>query len=64
MIEIPNIDMWFICRNEDLSVIHYFFNKANNQIGTGQPIVEEFISEEDWIKRLLELGIIPEPPIE
>ena len=54
--------MWFICRNEDLSVIHYFFNPANNQIGTGQPIVEEFNNEEDWLERLLELGIVPEPP--
>ena len=60
MIETPNIDTWFICRNEDNTVIHYFFNPANNQIGTGQPIVEEFTNEADWLARLKELGITPE----
>jgi len=60
MIEIPNIDTWFICRNEDLTVIHYFFNPANNQVGTGQPIIEEYDNEADWIIRLKELGITPE----
>lgn len=64
MIETPNIDMWFICRNEDNTVIHYFFNPANNQVGTGQPIVEEYTNEADWLIRLAELGITPEPPIE
>ncbi len=60
MIETPNIDMWFICRNEDNTVIHYFFNPANNQVGTGQPIVEEYTNEADWLERLKELGITPE----
>jgi hypothetical protein len=52
--------MWFICRNEDLTVIHYFFNPANNQMDTGQPIVEEYTNEADWLIRLAELGITPE----
>jgi len=60
MIETPSIDTWFICRNEDNTVIHYFFNPANNQIGTGQPIVEEYDNEADWLERLKELGITPE----
>lgn len=60
MTETPNIDMWFICRNEDLTVIHYFFNPANNQVGTGQPIIEEYDNEADWLIRLKELGITPE----
>jgi len=60
MTETPNIDMWFICRNEDLTVIHYFFNPANNQMDTGQPIVEEYTNEADWLARLAELGITPE----
>lgn len=64
MIETPNIDTWFICRNEDNTVIHYFFNPANNQIGTGQLIVEEYTNEADWLARLKELGITPEPPVE
>lgn len=59
MTETPNIDMWFICRNEDLTVIHYFFNPANNEMDTGQPIVEEFDNEADWLIRLKELGITP-----
>jgi len=60
MTETPNIDMWFICRNEDLSVIHYFFNPANNEMDTGQPIIEEYTNEADWLERLKELGITPE----
>jgi hypothetical protein len=60
MIKTPNIDTWFICRNEDNTVIHYFFNPANNQVGTGQPIIEEFDNEADWLERLKELGITPE----
>lgn len=60
MTETPNIDMWFICRNEDLTVIHYFFNSANNEMDTGQPIVEEYTNEADWLERLKELGITPE----
>tara|TARA_R110000787_G_C13185972_1_gene422422 strand:- start:170 stop:352 length:183 start_codon:yes stop_codon:yes gene_type:complete len=60
MTETPNIDMWFICRNEDLTVIHYFFNPANNEMDTGQPIVEEYTNEADWLIRLKELGITPE----
>lgn len=60
MTETPNIDTWFICRNEDLTVIHYFFNPANNEMDTGQPIVEEYDNEADWLERLKELGITPE----
>ena len=60
MTETPNIDMWFICRNEDLTVIHYFFNPANNEMDTGQPIIEEYDNEADWLIRLAELGITPE----
>ena len=60
MTETPNKDMWFICRNEDLTVIHYFFNPANNEMDTGQPIVEEYDNEADWLERLKELGITPE----
>ena len=60
MIETPNIDMWFICRNEDLSVIQYLLKSANNQSGTGQPIREEYDNKADWLSRLKELGITPE----
>jgi len=60
MIETPNIDTWFICRNEDNTVIHYFFNAANHEMATGQPIVEEYTNEADWLERLKELGITPE----
>ena len=42
----PNIDIWFIGRNEDNSIIHYAF--------------EEYTNEADWLIRLAELGITPE----
>lgn len=60
MIKTPNTDTWFIFRNEDNTVIHYTFVNANHEIATGQPIVEEFDNEADWIERLKELGITPE----
>lgn len=60
MIKTPNTDTWFICRNEDNTIIHYLFNEANHEIATGQPIVEEYDNEADWIERLKELGITPE----
>ncbi len=57
MIKTPNIDTWFICGNEDLTIIHYFFNPANHEMATGQPIVEEYYNEANWLIRLAELGI-------
>ena len=60
MKKITEVVSWFICRNEDLSVIHYLPVEANKEIGTGQPVVEEFYNEADWLARLLELGITPE----
>tara|TARA_Y100001972_G_scaffold52626_1_gene64463 strand:- start:1244 stop:1441 length:198 start_codon:yes stop_codon:yes gene_type:complete len=58
----PSTDIWFIGRTEDNSNIVYAFNRAGHMLGCGLPIFEEFNNEEDWLKRLLELGIVPESP--
>ena len=60
MKQIVNIDTWFIAKNEDNSVIHYGYCPANTELDTGQPIVEEYDNEADWLVRLTELGITPE----
>lgn len=57
---IPNIDIWFIGRNEDNSLIQYASAPANKMLGCGLPIFEEFDNEADWLVRLAELGITPE----
>ena len=56
----PNIDIWFIGRNENNSIMHYAFNRANHMLGCGLPIFEEYDNEADWIIRLKELGLTPE----
>lgn len=56
----PNIDIWFIGRNEDNSLIQYASAPANKILGCGLPIFEEFDNEADWLVRLAELGITPE----
>jgi len=63
MKQVTTEDTWFIARNEDLTIIHYGFAPKGTDIDTGQPIVEEFDNEADWLARLLELNIIPDPPL-
>ena len=52
-------DTWFIAHNGEVT-IHYGFVSQGEAISTGQPTLELFYNEEDWIIRLAELGIIIE----
>ena len=54
-------DTWYIAHNEDLTIIHYGFCPEGTALDSGQPIIEEFDNEADWLIRLDELGITPEP---
>jgi len=53
-------DTWMIALNNDASLIYYDFINAGNGFGNGQPIIEEYDNEADWIIRSKELGITPE----
>ena len=53
-------DTWMIALNNDESLIFYDFINAGNAFATGQPIIEEYDNEADWLVRLAELGITPE----
>jgi hypothetical protein len=48
---------WFIGRASDNSVVHYFQVEENTQLDSGQEIIELFNLEEEYLARLLELGI-------
>ena len=53
-------DTWMIALNNDASLIYYDFINAGNGFANGQPIIEEYDNEADWLIRLKELGITPE----
>ncbi len=49
-----------IALNNDASLIYYDFIGAGYWFANGQPIIEEYDNEADWLIRLAELGITPE----
>ncbi len=53
-------DTWWIARKTDNSIIHYGMVEVGEIMESGLDILETFLNEEDWLARLLELGIIPE----
>lgn len=56
---IVNKDTWFIAHN-NVDVFHYGFAEIGKALDTGQPILEEFDNEVDWLDRLSELNISTE----
>ena len=62
MKQVTTQETWFIARNEDLTIIHYGYAPANTEIDSGQPVIEEFDNVDNWLVRLKELNITPEPP--
>ena len=53
---IVNKDTWFIAHNS-VDIFHYGFVEKDKALDTGQPILEEFDTEEEWLVRLSELNI-------
>jgi hypothetical protein len=59
MVELKAIsDFWFITINEaDSTVIHHGKVEGGQSFITGQPSIEEYANELDYIERLTELGV-------
>ena len=51
------VDTWFIAKNENNTVIHYGLCEVGQVTETGQPILETYENESDWLNRLGELEI-------
>lgn len=49
--------VWWIAKSEDDSVIHYGTVDESNVVETGQPILESYDNENDWLIRLQQLGV-------
>ena len=49
--------VWWIAKSEDDSVIHYGTVDENNIVETGQPILESYNNENDWLIILQQLGV-------
>lgn len=50
--------LWWITRSIDDSVILYGLLEIGQVLDSGQEVLETFLTEEEWIVRLTELGII------
>ena len=50
--------LWWITRSIDDSIILYGLLEIGQVLDSGQEVLETFLTEEDWIVRLAELGII------
>ena len=50
-------NIWFIAKNNDNSIIHYGFAGAGTDMSVGQPIIETFNNEQDYLNRLIELNV-------
>jgi hypothetical protein len=50
---------WFLCHN-GIDVFHYGFAEEGTALDSGQPIIELFDTEQEWLDELLKYGITPE----
>jgi hypothetical protein len=50
--------LWWITRSIDDSIILYGLLEIGQVLDSGQEVLEIFLTEEEWIIRLAELGII------
>jgi hypothetical protein len=50
--------LWWITRSIDDSIVLYGLLEIGQVLDSGQEVLETFLTEEDWIVRLAELGII------
>ena len=52
--------LWWITRSIDDSIILYGLLEIGQVLDSGQEVLETFLTEEEWVIRLAELGIIIE----
>ncbi len=50
---------WWIAYSDAKDIVHYGQNNSG-QLDTGQPNLQLFYTEQQWLDRLLQFGIIPE----
>jgi hypothetical protein len=50
-------DTWFIAHN-GVDVFHFGFTPEGTQLDTGQPILETFDNEKEYLERKQELNIV------
>ena len=51
-------DTWFVAFTPETDIVHYGFVEKDTNLDTGQPSVEYFDTEESYIARLEELGVV------
>ena len=60
MINNPAQTTYFICRNNKSEVMAYGSVEPTQSMSTGQPIMEQYLDEQEWLDVLLEAGINPQ----
>ena len=50
---------WWIAYSDTKDIVHYGQNNSG-QLDTGQPNLQLFYIEQQWLNRLLQFGIVPE----
>lgn len=60
-IQYPEQKTYFICREDDTFTITAFGAVDTNQcMITGQPIMDQYLDEAEWVQILIDAGIDPE----
>jgi len=58
----PEQTTYFICReDETFTITAYGSVETTQTMNTGQPIMDEYLDEAEWLAVLLEAGIDPYP---
>ena len=56
----PEQTTYYICREDDMFKVTAYGSVEPNQVmKTGQPILDEYLDESEWLAKLLEAGIDP-----
>ena len=56
----PEQTTYFICREDDtFTITAYGSVEPTQTMNTGQPIMDEYLDEAEWLAKLLESGIDP-----
>lgn len=61
-ISYPQQTMYFICKNNEI-ITAYGEITPEQEMTTGQPIVDTYLDRNEWLSKLLESGINPDEEI-
>ncbi len=60
-IQYPEQTTYFICREDDtFTITAYGIVETNQCMITGQPIMDQYLDEAEWVQILIDAGIDPE----